>query len=54
MAVERFPVEAGHILMFARSIGDPNPIYEDEEYAAGTEVGRHLRSADVRPGERAV
>ncbi len=39
MAVERFPVEAGHILMFARSIGDPNPIYADEEYAAGTEVG---------------
>ncbi len=39
MAVERFPVEAGHILMFARSIGDPNPIYADEAYAAGTEVG---------------
>ena len=39
MAVERFPVEAGHILMFARSIGDPNPIYADAEYAAGTEVG---------------
>jgi len=39
VAVERFPVEAGHILMFARSIGDPNPIYADEEYAAGTEVG---------------
>jgi hypothetical protein len=39
VAVERFPVEAGHILMFARSIGDPNPIYEDAEYAAGTEVG---------------
>ena len=28
MAVERFPVEAGHILMFARSIGDPNPVYD--------------------------
>jgi hypothetical protein len=39
MAVTRFPVEAGHILMFARSIGDPNPIYEDEEYARTTEVG---------------
>ena len=39
MSVERFPVEAGHILMFARSIGDPNPIYADAEYAAGTEVG---------------
>ena len=39
MAVERFPVEASHILMFARSIGDPNPIYADAEYAKGTEVG---------------
>ncbi len=39
MAVKRFPVEAGHILMFARSIGDPNPVYEDEAHAAGTEAG---------------
>jgi hypothetical protein len=23
-----FPVEAGHILMFARSVGDPNPVYD--------------------------
>ena len=30
MAVERFPVEASHIMMFARSIGDPNPIYQDD------------------------
>ena len=27
MAVERFPVEAGHILCFARAIGDANPAY---------------------------
>ena len=39
MAVERFPVEAGHILMFARSIGDPNPVYEDEEQARAGEAG---------------
>lgn len=39
MAVERFPVEAGHILMFARAIGDPNPVYSDEEQARETEVG---------------
>jgi hypothetical protein len=39
MAVDRFPVEAGHILMFARSIGDPNPIYADAEHAANSEVG---------------
>ena len=39
MTVDRFPVEAGHILMFARSIGDPNPIYADAEFAASSEVG---------------
>ena len=39
MAVDHFPVEASHILMFARSIGDTNPIYHDESHAAGTEVG---------------
>jgi hypothetical protein len=39
VAVDRFPVEAGHILMFARSIGDPNPVYADADYAAGTETG---------------
>ena len=33
MAVERFPIEFGHILMFARSVGDPNPIYADPERA---------------------
>jgi acyl dehydratase len=35
----RFPVEAGHIMMFARSVGDPNPVYADEEHARGTEAG---------------
>ncbi|MDG2024460.1 MAG: MaoC family dehydratase N-terminal domain-containing protein [Actinomycetota bacterium] len=39
MAVDHFPVEASHILMFARAIGDTNPIYHDESHAAGTEVG---------------
>lgn len=39
MAVDRFPVEASHILMFARSVGDPNPIYEDAEHAKTTEPG---------------
>jgi acyl dehydratase len=39
MAVERFPIESGHVLMFARAIGDPNPVYSDPEHAAGTEVG---------------
>lgn len=39
MAVKKFPIEASHILMFARAIGDPNPVYSDAEYAAKTEVG---------------
>ena len=39
MAVDRFPVEEGAILMFARAIGDPNPIYSDADYAKSTEVG---------------
>ncbi|MGE0879820.1 MAG: MaoC family dehydratase N-terminal domain-containing protein [Acidimicrobiia bacterium] len=39
MAKKTFRVEAGHIMMFARSIGDPNPVYYDEEYAKSTEVG---------------
>lgn len=30
MAVKRFPVEAGHIMLFARSIGDKNPVYYGE------------------------
>jgi hypothetical protein len=35
----KMPVEATHIMMFARSVGDDNPIYHDEEYAKTTEVG---------------
>ena len=39
MAVEKFPIEAGHIMLFARSVGDDNQIYYDEEYAKSTEPG---------------
>lgn len=39
MAVDKFPVEASHIMMFARSVGDENPIYLDADYAASTEPG---------------
>ncbi|HVS12951.1 MAG TPA: MaoC family dehydratase N-terminal domain-containing protein [Thermoanaerobaculia bacterium] len=39
MADIRFPVEASHILMFARAVGDPNPVYADPGHAARTEVG---------------
>ena len=31
------PVEATHIMMFARAIGDDNPIYRDPEYGAKSE-----------------
>jgi hypothetical protein len=37
MPSDRFPVEAGHILLFARSIGDQNPLYTDA--AAAAEAG---------------
>jgi len=39
MAAERFPIEEGHVMLFARSIGDPNPVYHDRSYAATTEFG---------------
>ena len=39
MTERSFPVEAGHVLMFARTIGDDNPVYRDPEYAAASEVG---------------
>ena len=35
----KMPVEATHIMMFARSIGDDNPIYHDAEAAKASEVG---------------
>ncbi len=39
MAIEKFPVEASHIMMFARAIGDGNPIYYDEKFAKTAEPG---------------
>jgi len=39
MAKVTFPVEASHIMMFARAIGDTNPVYHDAKAAAATEVG---------------
>ena len=32
MAIDKFLVEASHIMMFARSIGDDNPDYYDEDH----------------------
>ena len=37
MAIEKFPVEKSHVMMFARSIGDSNKIYFDEDYAKESE-----------------
>ena len=37
MAIDKFLIEASHIMMFARSIGDLNPIYYDEDYANSTD-----------------
>ncbi len=39
MAVERFPVEASHIMMFARAIGDLNPVYTDPQSPDAAEFG---------------
>ena len=39
MAAKSFPVEASHILMFARSVGDDNPVYSDADAAAKPEAG---------------
>jgi len=39
MGIEKFPVESSHIMMFARAVGDTNPVYYDDEYASGTEPG---------------
>jgi hypothetical protein len=39
MAEWSFPIEAGHIMMFARSVGDPNPVYHDEDAAKKSEAG---------------
>ncbi len=37
--VLRFPVEEGHIRLFARALGDANPIYADPVYAARSPLG---------------
>ena len=39
MAKITFPIEATHIMMFARAVGDENPVYHDPEKARNTEVG---------------
>lgn len=34
-----YDIEKGMIKRFARAIGDPNPLWQDEEYAAKTDYG---------------
>ena len=34
MSKKSMPVEKGHIMMFARAIGDKNPIYYEEDYSS--------------------
>ena len=38
MAADKFPIEGGHIMMFARSIADDNQIYYDADYAGKTNL----------------
>lgn len=40
MSSFEFPIEKGNVMTFARSIGDPNPMYFDEEFARHSEFGR--------------
>ena len=35
MPTRRFPVEAAHVMMFARAVGDTNPVYVDSVKAGG-------------------
>jgi acyl dehydratase len=39
MTAERFPIEAGHIMAFARAIGDYSAVYHDVAQAQESEVG---------------
>ncbi len=39
MAASQFPIEAGHVMMFARAIGDFNPVYFDADLARESDVG---------------
>lgn len=39
MTAERFPIEAGHVMAFARAIGDFNAVYHDPDAAATVAAG---------------
>ena len=42
-----FPIDATQIMLFARAIGDPNPVYSDAEYGERQAGGRDHRAADL-------
>lgn len=64
MTSSRFPIEAGHVLQFARAIGDFDRAYEDAAAGVGeppvppptfVQAGEHFAPTSVlrpRPGER--
>ena len=54
MAKITFPVEASHIMMFARAIGDTSPVYHDAEAAKQSEVGGIIAPPTFVPGGGAV
>jgi acyl dehydratase len=39
VSAERFPVEAGHVMAFARAVGDFNPVYRDGSCPAAARLG---------------
>ena len=39
MSAREFPIEAGHIMAFARAVGDFNPVYHDAASTAAANVG---------------
>jgi len=45
MAEIEFPIEAAHVLMFARAVGDPNPVYSD----AACDAAQGLAAVIVPP-----
>jgi hypothetical protein len=62
MAIDRFPIEAGHIMQFARAVADPNPIYDPLQTDASemlapptfTQAGDHYNPdfpLRLRPGQ---
>lgn len=39
MAIDRFPIEAGHVLQFVRALGETDPVFVDADAAAALGLG---------------